>query len=56
VDSVNGTVARIQTATNQVDTPIRIGDTPTAVAVGLGSVWVTLDGEASESPSSSSSP
>jgi len=53
VDSVNGTVARIQVATNQVDTPIRIGDTPTAVAVGLGSVWVAVDGSSAGSPSAS---
>jgi hypothetical protein len=52
-DAVNGSVSRIQQATNQVDTPIRIGDTPTAVAVGLGSVWVTIDGEVSPSPSTS---
>jgi len=54
IDSVNGTVARIQATTNQVDTPIRVGDTTTAVAVGLGSVWVTVDG-AGASPSSGSS-
>jgi streptogramin lyase/tRNA A-37 threonylcarbamoyl transferase component Bud32 len=52
-DGVNGTVSRIQNATNQVDAPIRVGDTPTAVAAGLGSVWVTVDGEGSPSPSTS---
>jgi hypothetical protein len=43
-DGVNGTVSRVSDATNQVDAPIRIGDAPTAVAVGLKSVWVTVDG------------
>lgn len=52
-DAPNGTVSRIQTATNQVETPINVGDTPTAVAVGLGSVWVTVNGEESPSPSTS---
>jgi streptogramin lyase len=44
IDAPNGTVSRIRFVTNQVDTPIHVGDTPTAVAVGLGSVWVTVDG------------
>jgi YVTN family beta-propeller protein len=52
-DAANGTVSRIDETTNQVEAPIRVGDTPTAVAVGLGSVWVAVDGEASPSPSSS---
>jgi DNA-binding beta-propeller fold protein YncE len=43
-DGVNGTISRINATTNQVDLPTRVGDTPTAVAVGLGSVWVTVDG------------
>jgi streptogramin lyase len=52
-DGANGTVSRIREVTNHVDAPIRIGDTPTAIAVGLGSVWVTVDGEVSPSPSTS---
>jgi len=53
IDSVNGTVGRIRETTNQVDRPIRVGDTTTAVAVGLGAVWVAVDGKASPSPSAS---
>jgi class 3 adenylate cyclase/streptogramin lyase len=52
-DALNGTISRISETTNQVDAPIRVGDTPAAVAVGLGSVWVVVDGEASPSPSTS---
>jgi class 3 adenylate cyclase len=52
-DAVNGTVARIDDTTNQVDAPIRVGETPTAIVVGLGSVWVAVDGEVSPSPSTS---
>jgi streptogramin lyase len=52
-DAVNGTISRISEATNQLDAPIKIGDTLTAIAVGLGSVWVTVDGEVSPSPSTS---
>jgi streptogramin lyase len=44
IDAPNGTVSRIGLATNQVDAPIHVGETPTAVALGLGSVWVTVDG------------
>ena len=52
-DAVNGAISRIDQTTNQVDSPIRVGDTPTAIAVGLGSVWVTVNGKASPSPSTS---
>jgi serine/threonine protein kinase len=52
-DGANGTIARIRGVAGQVESPIRIGDSPTAVAVGLGSVWVTVDGEPSPSPSTS---
>jgi class 3 adenylate cyclase len=52
-DGTNGTVSRIRETTNQVDPPIRIGDTPVALAVGLGSVWVMVDGEVSPSHSTS---
>jgi class 3 adenylate cyclase/streptogramin lyase len=49
-DAVNGTIARIDDTTNQVDTPIQVGETTTAIVVGLGSVWVAVDGMASPSP------
>jgi DNA-binding beta-propeller fold protein YncE len=52
-DAVNGSISRIDELTNQVDPPIRVGDKPTAIAVGLGSVWVAVDGEVSSSPSTS---
>jgi streptogramin lyase len=52
-DAVNGAISRIDQTTNQVDPPIRVSDTPTAIAVGLGSVWVTVNGETSPSPSTS---
>ena len=52
-DGANGTVSRIPEVTNQVDAPIRVGDSPTAVAVGLGSVWITVNGKESPSPSTS---
>jgi streptogramin lyase len=52
-DGANGTIARIRGVAGQVEAPIRIGDSLTAVAVGLGSVWVTVDGEPSPSPSPS---
>jgi YVTN family beta-propeller protein len=52
-DALNGTVSRINETTNQVDAPIRVGDMPTAVAVGLGSVWVTIDREVSPPPPTS---
>jgi DNA-binding beta-propeller fold protein YncE len=52
-DAVNGSVSRIAETTNQADEPIRVGDTPTAIAVGLGSVWVAVDGKESPSPSTS---
>ena len=44
IDAPNGTVSRIRSLNNQPDAPIHVGDTPTAVAVGLGSVWITVDG------------
>jgi DNA-binding beta-propeller fold protein YncE len=52
-DALNGTISRISETTNQVDAPIRVGDIPTAVAVGLGSVWVIVDGTESPSPPTS---
>jgi class 3 adenylate cyclase/DNA-binding beta-propeller fold protein YncE len=52
-DALNGTISKISETTNQVDPPIRVGETATAIVVGLGSVWVAVDGEASPSPSTS---
>jgi DNA-binding beta-propeller fold protein YncE len=52
-DALNGTISRISEITNQVGAPIRVGDIPTAVAVGLGSVWVIVDGTESPSPPAS---
>jgi hypothetical protein len=52
-DAINGTVSRIREVDNQTELPIRLGDSPTSVAVGLGSVWVTVDGKESPSPSTS---
>jgi DNA-binding beta-propeller fold protein YncE len=55
-DTLNGTISRIDETTNQTDVPIRVGDSPTAMAVGLDSVWVTVDGQSEEvSPSPSTS-
>jgi len=41
----NGTLDRILEGGNTALDPIRVGPTPTAVAVGYGSVWVTVDAE-----------
>jgi hypothetical protein len=46
-DGVNGTVSRIREVDNHAELPIRVGEIPKAVAVGLGSVWVAVDGTAS---------
>ena len=40
-NSLAGTVARIDAATNHVDT-LAVGGTPRGVAIGAGSVWVTV--------------
>jgi serine/threonine protein kinase len=45
-DGANGAVSRIRTVTNAVEAPISVGKTPTAVAVGLGSLWISVDGSA----------
>ena len=47
-DGVNGTISKIDQTTDEVASPIKVGETPTAIADGLGSVWVTVDG--TESP------
>jgi hypothetical protein len=43
-DVVNGTVSKIMILGGQVSLPTAVGKTPTGIAVGLGSVWVTVDG------------
>ena len=42
-DSLNGTVSRFEEVSGQVSLPIDVGKYPTAIAIGLGSVWVTVD-------------
>jgi DNA-binding beta-propeller fold protein YncE len=46
-DTLNGTVSRIVILSEQASAPVEVGKVPTGVAVGLGSVWVTVDGSAS---------
>jgi hypothetical protein len=43
-DGVNGTVSRIVIVSSQVLSPTDLGKSPTGLAVGLGSIWVTVDG------------
>jgi YVTN family beta-propeller protein len=43
-DGVNGTISRIVIVSGRVLSPTDLGKSPTGVAVGLGSVWVTVDG------------
>jgi YVTN family beta-propeller protein len=43
-DGVNGTISRIVIVSSQVLSPTDLGKSPTGVAVGLGSVWVSVDG------------
>jgi YVTN family beta-propeller protein len=43
-DTVNGTVSRIVVLSGQAAAPIQVGKVPTGLALGLGSVWVTVDG------------
>jgi hypothetical protein len=52
-DGVNGAISQIHEVDNRVDPPIRIGNIPTAIAAGLGSVWVIVDGKESPFPSTS---
>jgi hypothetical protein len=55
-DNVNGTVSQIRLVDNSVLAPIRVGESPTGLALGLGSVWVIVDGEeVAPSPSPSAS-
>jgi YVTN family beta-propeller protein len=43
-DAFNGTISRIVILSGQASPAVDIGEIPTGVAVGLGSVWVTVDG------------
>ena len=43
-DTVNGTVSRIVVVSGQAASPVEVGRVPTGLALGLGSVWVTVDG------------
>jgi YVTN family beta-propeller protein len=45
---VGGTIDRVIADANTVLEPIKVGQTPTGVAVGFGSVWVTVDASAAE--------
>jgi streptogramin lyase len=42
-DKTSGAISRVVPASNSTLQPIRIGQTPTGVAVGYESVWVTVD-------------
>jgi YVTN family beta-propeller protein len=44
-DGTNSSVSRIVTVSQQVNPPIFLGPVPTGIAAGLGSVWVTIDGQ-----------
>jgi hypothetical protein len=46
-DTVNGTVSRIVILSDAASAPVEVGKLPTDVALGLGSVWVVVDGSAS---------
>jgi YVTN family beta-propeller protein len=41
---VDGSIDRILTVSSNAIEPIKVGQIPTGVAVGYGSVWVTVDG------------
>ena len=43
-DEVNGTVNKVIVLSGQASLPVTVGAVPTGVAVGLGSVWVTVNG------------
>jgi YVTN family beta-propeller protein len=46
-DTLNGTVSQIVILSGQASSPVEVGKVPTGIAVGLGSVWVTVDGSGS---------
>jgi serine/threonine-protein kinase len=46
-DAVTGAVTRIVILSGQASPAVDIGEVPTDVAIGLGSVWVTVDGSSS---------
>jgi YVTN family beta-propeller protein len=43
-DTLNGTVSRIVILSGEASAPVEVGKVPTDNAVGLGSVWVVVDG------------
>jgi YVTN family beta-propeller protein len=43
-DTLNGTVSQIVILSGQASAPVEVGKVPTGIAIGLGSVWVTVDG------------
>jgi YVTN family beta-propeller protein len=45
-DKVNGSISRVVAISNTPLQPIEVGQTPTGIAVGYGSVWVTVDSSA----------
>jgi YVTN family beta-propeller protein len=44
-DAINGAISRIVILSGQSSPAVDIGEVPTGVALGLGSVWVTVDGQ-----------
>ena len=47
LDSASGTVVRIDPSSRDIGDPIRVGEKPSGIAVGAGSVWVADPGEGS---------
>jgi streptogramin lyase len=45
-DKIDGTISRVVAISNSGLEPIKVGQTPTGVAFGYGSVWVTVDATA----------
>jgi streptogramin lyase len=39
----NGTIARVEPATDRVSAVVPVGRLPRGIAVGEGAVWVTID-------------
>jgi streptogramin lyase len=44
LDQTAGTVTPVDAATGTVESPLRVGQSPTGIAAGLGAVWVTDGG------------
>jgi YVTN family beta-propeller protein len=43
-DTQSGSVSRIVILSEQASSPIEVGPVPTGIALGLGSIWVSVDG------------